>query len=145
MQPSNWACEVLHYHKIKCRLVNFNCSPASLSSSLMTFLPSQPRNSNRTLPCPRTVFVLPRLEGAARYAGFISSSCGGLRPLAKVSVALWAKKVLFMIFWLTLGHFWCSLLTLVTFTSKISNFEKKSTKIHKNSNKYKNNTKNPKI
>ena len=29
------------------------------------------------------------LEGTARYAGFTSSSCGGLRPPAEAFFALW--------------------------------------------------------
>ena len=83
--------------------------------------------------------------------GLTSSSCKGLRPPAEAFFALRAKKELYMLFWLTLGHFWCSVVTSVTFSSNLSNFEKiqkiqeKSKKIHKNSNKYKNNTKNPKI
>ena len=54
------------------------------------------------------------LEGTARYAGFTSSSCGGLR----------AKKELFMLFWLTLGQVWCSGVTSVTFSSNLSSFKK---------------------
>ena len=73
-------------------------------------------------------FYKSKLEGTARYAGFTSSSCGGLRPPAKAFFALRAKKELFMLFWLTLGHFWCSVVTSVTFSSNLSNFFKKSKK-----------------
>ena len=34
------------------------------------------------------------------------------------------KNWVFMLFWLTLGHFWCSVVTSVTFNSNLSNFEK---------------------
>ena len=64
------------------------------------------------------------LEGTARYAGFTSSSCGGLLHPAEACFALRAKKEIFMLFWLTLGHVWCSVVTSVTFSSNISNFEK---------------------
>ena len=36
-----------------------------------------------------------------------------------------------MLFWLILGHFWCSVVTLVTFSSNLNNFEKIQTKIQK--------------
>ena len=59
------------------------------------------------------------------------------------------KKELFMLFWLTLGHFWCSVETSVTFSSNLINFEKNPKnpkKIQKNPKKIKNskNLKNPK-
>ena len=34
------------------------------------------------------------------------------------------KKELFMLFWITLGHFWCSVVTSVNFSCNLSNFEK---------------------
>ena len=87
------------------------------------------------------------LEGTARYAGFTSSSCGGLRPPAKDFFALRAKKKLFMLFWLTLGHFRCSVVTSVTFSSNLSNFEKnpKNWKMSKNVEKSENLKKSTKI
>ena len=72
--------------------------------------------------------LFPILEGTARYAGFTSRSCGGLWPPAEAFFALWAKKELFMLFWLTLGHFWCSVVTSVTFSNNLSNYEKKKKK-----------------
>ena len=53
-----------------------------------------------------------------------SSSCGGLRPPPEAFSALRAKKELFMLIWLTLGRFWCSVVTSVTFSSNLSNFDK---------------------
>ena len=38
------------------------------------------------------------------------------------------KKVLNILFWLNLGHFRCSVVTLVTFSSNPINFEKKNPK-----------------
>ena len=35
-----------------------------------------------------------------------------------------AKKELFMPFWPIFGNFWCPVVTLVTFSSNLSNFEK---------------------
>ena len=60
------------------------------------------------------------------YAGFTSSSCGRLRPPAEAFLAFWAKKELFMLFWLTLCHFWCSAVASVTFSSYLRNFQKKN-------------------
>ena len=65
------------------------------------------------------LLLLLLLEGTARYAGFTSSSCGGLRPPAGAFFALREKKELFMLFWLTLGYFWCSVVTSVTFSSNV--------------------------
>ena len=56
--------------------------------------------------------------------GLTCSSCGGLRPPAEAFFALRAKKGLFMLFLPNLGHFWCSVVTSVTFSSNFSNFEK---------------------
>ena len=54
------------------------------------------------------------------------------------------KKELFMLFWLTLGHFWCSVETSVTFSSNLINFEK-IYKIQKKSKKSPKIPKYPKI
>ena len=75
------------------------------------------------------------LEGTARYAGHTFSSCGGVWPPAKAFFALQAKKKLFMLFWLTLGHFWCSVVTSETFSSPLSNFPKNLKKSPKKSPK----------
>jgi hypothetical protein len=67
----------------------------------------------------------------------------GLRPRP-------SKKELFMLIWSTLGHFWCSVITSVTFTSNPNNFfffyKKIPQEIQKNSKKSKisNNLKNTK-
>ena len=60
----------------------------------------------------------------ARYAGQL------LAP-AKVFFGPFGKKGLIKLFWLILGHFWCSVVTLVTFNSNLSNFEKKPKEVLK--------------
>ena len=45
-----------------------------------------------TDPVAPGLFYKQILEGTARYAGFTSSSCGGLRPPAEAFFALRAKK-----------------------------------------------------
>ena len=66
----------------------------------------------------------PLLSGKTRRYGPLfgptSSSCGWLQPLAEAFFALWAKKELIMLFWPILGHFWCPIVTLVTFSSNLS-------------------------
>ena len=60
-----------------------------------------------------------RLEDTARYAGLL------LAPAE--DFGLWLRLVgqeLIMLFWATLGNFWCPVVTLVTFSSNLSNFEK---------------------
>ena len=59
-----------------------------------------------------------------RYGGPTSSSCGGLQPLAEAFFALWAQKEPIMLFWLIFGNFWYPVVTLVTFSSNLSNFER---------------------
>ena len=65
-------------------------------------------------------------NGTRRYSllsGLFSSSCREVRPSADVFFALQAKKRFFCVF----AHFWCSVVTSVTFSSNHS----KSQKIHK--------------
>ena len=72
------------------------------------------------------------LEGTARYAGLLLAPAEGF---SRGFVSLRAKKELIMLFWPVFGNFWCPVVTLVTFSSNISNFErntKKTKKIKKN-------------
>ena len=82
------------------------------------------------------------------YTGFTSSSCGGLRPRGETG----QNKSFFLMFCLTLGQFWCSVLTSVTFSSALRNFQKnpknpkksqKNPKYHKISKIKKKKSKNP--
>ena len=75
-----------------------------------------------------------RLEGTARYAGLLLAPAEGfgLRP----------RLFLPFVFLLILGHFWCSVVTSVTFSSNLSNFEKNQKKSKKNSKKPKKSKKN---
>ena len=75
--------------------------------------------------------------------GPTSSSCGGLHPSAEAFFALRATKELFMLFWPIFGNFWCSVVTMVTFSSNISNNNKKN--IQKISKIFLKISKNPKI
>ena len=79
-----------------------------------------------------------------------SCSCEGLRPSGEACFALLAKKELIMLFWHNFEIFWCPVVTLVTFSSKLSNFErnpkKSEKKIQKKSRNFKKfqKSKNPK-
>ena len=66
--------------------------------------------------------AITRRYGSLR--GPTSSVHGGLRPLTEAFFAIWAKKELIMLFWPIFGHFWRPVVTLVTFSSKLSNLEK---------------------
>ena len=70
----------------------------------------------------KTLLVITRRYGPLR--GLTSSSCGGLRPSAEAFFALRAKKELFMLFWPIFGNFWCPVVTVVTFSINLSNFER---------------------
>ena len=77
--------------------------------------------------CWYSFYALPPVKRTRRYGplrGPTSSSCGGLRPSAEAFFALWAKKEIIMLFWPSFGHFWCPVVTLVTFSSNLSNFER---------------------
>ena len=63
------------------------------------------------------------LEDTTRYAGLLLAPAG-LRPSAEVFFALRAKKELIMLFWPIFGFFWCPVVTLVTFSSNLKNFER---------------------
>ena len=62
-----------------------------------------------------SIVFIKKIKGSARYTRF-------LLPPAK-GFALWGR--LFMMSWFILGHFWCSVVTSVTFSRKLSNVEKK--------------------
>ena len=68
-----------------------------------------------------SVFILTKRYGPLR--GPTSSSSGGHQPLADAFFALLAKKELIMLFWPIFGNFWCPVVTLVTFSSNLGNFE----------------------
>ena len=70
---------------------------------------------------PRCGNICTRRYGPLR--GPISSSCGGLRSSVETFFGLRAWKSFFMQFWNILGHFWCPVVSLVTFSSNLSNFE----------------------
>ena len=59
------------------------------------------------------------------------SSCRGLWPLATAFFALRGKKEHTRLFLPILGNVWCSVVTLVIFSSNLSNFEKNKKKIKK--------------
>ena len=65
--------------------------------------------------------------------GPYSSSCGGLWPSDEAFLALWETRELLMLFWPILGHFWCSIVPLVTFSC---NFEEKDPKNPSHQKKY---------
>ena len=61
-------------------------------------------------------------------------------PLAEAFLALQAKKELIMLFWKIFDNFWCLIVTLVTFSSNLSKFErnpKKPKKSKQNSRHFK--------
>ena len=60
--------------------------------------------------------------------GPTTSSCEGLRPLAEGFFALLSKEEISMMFWPIFVIFWCPVVTMVTFSSNISNFTRKKKK-----------------
>ena len=62
-------------------------------------------------------------EDTARYAGLLLAPAEGFD---RGSFCPSKKKKLIMLFWFILGHFWCSVVTLVTFSSNLNNFKKKN-------------------
>ena len=83
-------------------------------------------------------FIHTRRYGPLR--GPTSSSCGGLRPLAKGFFGPLCKKKNLLCFWANFRQFWCPVVTLVTL-KRIQKFQQKKTnkelKIHKKSEKQK--------
>ena len=87
------------------------------------------------------------LEDTASYAGLLLAPAEGVGLRPRAFFALRAKKGLIMLFWPIFGNFLCPVVTLVTFSSNLSNFErnpkknekiqKKSKKLQKNKKKYK--------
>ena len=67
----------------------------------------------------------------------------GLRPLVEAFFTIWAKEGLIMLFWPILGSFCCSVVTFVTFSSNLNNFEKNSKTTLKKKKKRKKSIKKP--
>ena len=97
------------------------------------------------------LFFLSYINTTRKYSplrGLSSSSCGGLWP-----GLFWpfGQKRLIMLFWPILGHFWCSVVTLGTFSSNLNNLflnpkksKKSQKKVQLGSEKSLNNPKNTK-
>ena len=64
------------------------------------------------------------VEDTAHYAGLLLAPAEGFDLWPRAFLALWAKKDLILLCWPILGHLWCPVVTLVTFSSNLSNFKK---------------------
>ena len=66
--------------------------------------------------CLRVWVGVPSRTGYGPLRGPTSSFCGGLWPLAEgFFLPFGEKKNLIRMFWPILGHFWCPVVTLLTF------------------------------
>ena len=63
-----------------------------------------------------------------RYAGQLLAPAEGFGLQARLFLPF-GKKGLIMLTWPILGHFCCSVVTLVTFSGNLNNYEKNSKKI----------------
>ena len=68
------------------------------------------------------------LEDTALYAGLLLAPLEGFGLRPRLFFSLLAKKVLIMLFWPIFGNFWCPVVTLVTFISNLSEFERNTKK-----------------
>ena len=82
----------------------------------------------------KTYFIPTRRYGPLR--GPTSSSCGGLRPSAESFLTFGQKRELIMLFWTIFGNFWCPVVTLVTFSTNLSNFKRNPQKNPKKVQKF---------
>ena len=74
------------------------------------------------------------LEDTARYAGLLLAPADGFGLRPRLFLPFGQKKTFFMLFWPIFGNFWCPVVTMVTFSSNLINFErnqKKRKKIQK--------------
>ena len=109
----------LHYQSFNSDVHGFNCSSTLLYQGYFVFF-SRHRYSR--------VSISQYTRRYSQLRGPTSSSCGGLRPW--LFLPFGQKIDLIMLFWPNFGNFWCSVVTIVTFSSNLSNFEtKKSPKI----------------
>ena len=70
------------------------------------------------------VFRNTRRYGPLRFAGLLLSPAEGFGLWTRLFFALRAKKELIMLCGSILGHFWCPVVTSITFSSNVSNFKK---------------------
>ena len=75
----------------------------------------------------------------ACYTGLLLASAEGFGLWLRAFFALWARKYLIMLFWQILCDFCCPVVTMVAFSSNLSNF-KKNTKNPKKSKEKKRET-----
>ena len=82
----------------------------------------------RTIP----VFTI-KLEDTARYAGLLLAPAEGFGLRPRLFLPFGQKKELIILFWTIFVNFWCPVITLVTVSSNLSNFERnpKKKKIQK--------------
>ena len=68
--------------------------------------------------------TLMTVEDTARYAGLLLTLAEGFGLGRRLFLPFGQKTELIMLFWPILGHFWCPVVTFVTFSRNLSNFEK---------------------
>ena len=93
---------------------------------------------------PHNRFVKCKLEDTARYAGLLIAPAEGFGLWPRLICPSGKKKSFFLLFWPIFGNFWCPVVTVVTFSYNLSNFEKLN-KIQKKIQKNPKNFKQPKI
>ena len=65
-----------------------------------------------------------KVEGMARHVDQLLAPAEGFDLCPRFFWLFGQRKGLIMLFLPILGHFWCSVVTLVTFSSNLINFEK---------------------
>ena len=76
---------------------------------------------------PKVYYLTVGLEDTARYTGLLLAPAEGF-----------GRRQVIMLFWPIFDNFWCPVVTLVTFSSNLSNFERNPKKPKKMHNKSKN-------
>ena len=73
----------------------------------------------------RVALGLSLLEGTARYAGSLLAPAESYGLWLRICLPFAQKREPLTMFMLILGHFWCSVVTYVMFSSNLSQFKKK--------------------
>ena len=104
------------------------CSP---KGGLKSYQYEKPRENCKKLPwehlidCQGVKLFLLKQEGKARYVGLLLAT---VEDFGQDFFFPLGKKIDLTLFVLILGDFWCSVVTSVTFSSNLSNFNKKPKK-----------------
>ena len=127
--PNQFFCNKISYHTLSHTFILVLCHQFLFLETTVDYQLEQLRVSE-TGELVGQILIVTRRYGL--LCGPTSSSCRGLWPRLRLNCPLGKKEPIMLVLPI-IGHFWCSVVTLVTFTRNLTNFFKKSKNIQRSS------------